>query len=220
MEAKIMKMTKLVYLAIFILYFSPQLKAQTFDERFEQKKTQIKYLVQQIAALQAYMGALEKGYQIVQQGSKAIANIKKEDFDLHNGYFNSLQAVNPEVARYGRIADIEHMQAAILQIHQQTTDNVNRGPVFSAGEQAVIRGVFSNLISESTNITDALTSVVTPGKLEMSDNERINRIDSLYYAMQRLYNGSLEYSHTIAALSYGRKADIFEAATGTLLYGF
>lgn len=49
--------------------FSFQLaEAQTFDEWFRQKKTQKKYLVQQIAALKVYLGYLKEGYEIAQKG--------------------------------------------------------------------------------------------------------------------------------------------------------
>ena len=39
-------------------------QAQTFAEWFRQKKTQKQYLIQQIAALQVYIGYAQKGYSI------------------------------------------------------------------------------------------------------------------------------------------------------------
>ena len=42
--------------------------AQTWDEWFEQKKTQIQYLEKQIVELGIFIGDLQKGYQIVQKG--------------------------------------------------------------------------------------------------------------------------------------------------------
>ena len=50
--------------------------AQTLAEWTQQNKTQIKYLVEQIAALQAYALVAEKGYSIAKTGLNAIGNIK------------------------------------------------------------------------------------------------------------------------------------------------
>ena len=43
-------------------------KAQTFAEWFQQKKTQIKYLTEQIAALEQYGNYVKQGYRIAQGG--------------------------------------------------------------------------------------------------------------------------------------------------------
>lgn len=58
-------------------------KVQTFHEWFRQKKTQKKYLIQQIAALKVYLGYVQKGYSIAQKGLTTVSNIKKGNFDLH-----------------------------------------------------------------------------------------------------------------------------------------
>jgi hypothetical protein len=97
-----------------ICFSSCWVKAQTFDEWFRQKKTQIQYLIDQIAALKVYSQSLEKGYQITGAGLKFIHGVKKGDFDLHQFYFSSLKKVNPQVKSYTKIADIILLQTAIL----------------------------------------------------------------------------------------------------------
>ena len=42
-------------------------RAQTFAEWFRQSATQKKYLLQQIAALQVYIGYVQKGYSIAKE---------------------------------------------------------------------------------------------------------------------------------------------------------
>jgi len=68
-------------------------RAQTFDEWFRQKSTQLKYLRQQIAALSAYSGVTEEGYRIVGRETDSIAAIKRADVGLFTGYFGSLRVV-------------------------------------------------------------------------------------------------------------------------------
>ena len=67
-------------------------KSQTWDEWFQQKKTKLKYIAQQIAAFEVYAGYLKKGYEIVDEGWNTVNDIKHGDFDLHNNYFTSLKS--------------------------------------------------------------------------------------------------------------------------------
>jgi hypothetical protein len=71
--------------------------AQTpnWNEWFRQKKTQLKYLAEQIAALKVYLEYLKKGYDVAQKGLSTIELIKSGSFSLHKDYFNSLKQVSP-----------------------------------------------------------------------------------------------------------------------------
>src|SRR5690348_12290797 len=99
-------MMKKIFLMVLICVSAFRVQAQTFDEWFRQKKTQIQYLTDQIAALQVYRQSLEKGHTIAGTGLKFIHGIKKSDFDLHHFYFSSLKKVNPQLKSYTKIADI------------------------------------------------------------------------------------------------------------------
>src|SRR5438270_175824 len=87
--------------------------AQTFDEWFNQKETQKKYLLAQIAALHTYIDYAQKGFSIVNNGLNTIRDIKKGDFNLHNNFLNSLSTVNPTVKKYAKVASIIAMQISI-----------------------------------------------------------------------------------------------------------
>ena len=58
------------FLIILFAVVSTSVKAQTFAEWFQQGATQKKYLLQQIAALQVYIGYVQKGYSIAKKGLK------------------------------------------------------------------------------------------------------------------------------------------------------
>src|ERR1700744_2509821 len=89
---------KFLFIAMLLLAASASCGAQTFDEWFSQKKTQIKYLVTQIAELELYTKDLEKGYQIAHDGLATINDIRHGEFDLHNNYFNSLLTANASIS--------------------------------------------------------------------------------------------------------------------------
>src|ERR1700750_1480750 len=89
--------------------------SQTYDEWFRQKKTQKEYLLQQIAALQTYIGYAEQGYSIVKSGLNLIGNVKKGDFSLHSDYFKSLANVNPSIKQYVKVAETITLQISIAK---------------------------------------------------------------------------------------------------------
>jgi hypothetical protein len=158
--------------------------AQNADEWLRQQKTQIKYLVQQIASLQAYALVAEKGYNIAKTGLNAISNIKKGDFSLHSDYFSSLKKVNPNVKAYTEIADIIAMQVSILKACHQQKLNMKSSGQFNDNEVSYAGKVFDNLLEDCTEIIDELITVTTNGILQMKDDERIKNIDRLYASMQ------------------------------------
>ena len=84
--------------------------AQTWDEWFQQKKTRLTYLTQQIVALQVYEGYLQKGYTIAKNGLNTMGAIKGGEFSLHQQFFAALSAINPALQHDSQIADIITLQ--------------------------------------------------------------------------------------------------------------
>ena len=52
--------------------------------------------------------------EIARDGLTTIHEIKNGEFNLHNLFFSSLKTVNPEVAKYSRIAVIIADQVSII----------------------------------------------------------------------------------------------------------
>src|SRR3954469_10258998 len=103
--------TILLVIATVLLFQSAD--AQTWDEWFKQKKTQKKYLVQQIAALRVYLDYLKKGYAVVHNGLNTIEHIKNGNFNLDRDFFSSLKNVNPAIKNTAKVADIIAFQIFI-----------------------------------------------------------------------------------------------------------
>src|SRR3954471_3868317 len=101
-------------LLLSLLVISAVCHAQTWDEWFKQKKTQIRYLEEQIIALQVYKNDVEKGYRIVQGGLSAIHEIKNGDFNLHKDYFSSLKSVSTAILNNSETNTIVDLQLQIL----------------------------------------------------------------------------------------------------------
>ncbi len=210
---------KLAGLCLMVLTcWAKQGHAQLWAELFQQKKTQIKYLTQQIAALQVYIGYVEKGYHIAQQGLTAISDIKNGEFNLHTAYFNSLKAINPSIRKDARIAEIIAMQLSIVQQYKKCYRQVKQSTRFNSGEVSYVYSVFTSLLGGCANDITDLISLTTAGKLQLTDDERISRIGALYSDMQDKYSFVQDFSEKVSILALSRMKEQNDAGTLGSLY--
>jgi len=194
-------------------------QAQTFAEWFRQKKTQKQYLIQQIAALQVHIGYAQKGYSIAKEGLNTIGDFKRGEFNLHTGYFNSLKSVNPKIKQYAKVADIIAMQVTIIQGYGRTRRQVRESGAFNRKELDYIGRVLGRLLDDCENTLDELIAVNTDGKLEMKDNERLERIDVLYKDMTDKYTFSQSFHSETMVLAASRIRENNDVQTSRALYG-
>jgi hypothetical protein len=197
-------MKKLFMLSILFL-FTLTSHAQTWNEWFKQKKTQRKYLIEQIAALKVYLGYAKEGYQIVQRGLYTIDNIQSGNFNLHRDFFSSLKNVNPAIAKSVKMADITMFQIGILRDVNQIRKQATSENKFTPQEILYLTKVCSNLLFLSDANIAELTSLITSGNLEMKDDERLLRINKIYNEMQDQFAFAHEFNASTQSLSAARK---------------
>jgi len=204
----------------FIILFSSigSIYAQTYDEWFRQKKTQLKYLVQQIAAYHVYEGYLYKGYDIAKHGLTAISSLKDGEFHLHETFFSSLFKINPAIQRYSRIADIITLQADILEQYKKCYKSAQQSSLLNSSEMEYIYSVFTALLNDCANDITLLISLTTDNQLQLHDDERLQRIDAIYNDMQSKYLFAKSFSNESITLTFGRQQEQNESATLKILY--
>jgi len=150
--------------------FQP-LKAQTFAEWFSQRKTQLKYLTEQIAALEQYGSYVRQGYQISREGLGGIGNWVKGEFDLHSQYYHSLRTVNPVIGHNPKADRIVGMAQVIPgQFDQLQSLEVPDAYV------RYIASVKASVLSEVDRELAELQTVLS-GSVAMRDDERLKRLD-------------------------------------------
>ena len=110
-----MKSIKIFICSCMLVVLTIPLHAQTFSEWFSQKKTQKKYLLEQIAALQMYIGYAKKGYEIAGSGLSTIRNITNGEFKLHDLFITGLKKVSPVVRNDIRVAEIILLEIEIIK---------------------------------------------------------------------------------------------------------
>ena len=199
-------MKKLLILSIAI-FLTDNLFAQTWSEWSRQKRTQKKYLLQQIAALQFYSGYLLKGHSIAQNGLNTIQSIKHGDFDLNSKYFTSLVTVNPKIKRFQKVADIIAIQVSIAKYTGKAIRNLINSNQFTNKELSYFKEVFNKLLTDCAKNLDELYSVITNGTVQMKDDERIKAIDNIYDDMQDKKMFTISFCNDASGLSIQRSND-------------
>lgn len=202
---------------LLLLCISPFAKAQNWEEWTQQRKTQKKYLLQQIAALQVYIGYAKKGYDVANKGLTTIRNIKNGDFNLHRDFIGSLKQVNPKIKKYAKVADIIAYQVRIMKETKKTQQGMRETGQFTTDELDYCKIVFDNLLKECLKSIEELFLLITSGVLEMKDDERIKRIDALYADIQNKYAFSSTFSEEMGLLSVQRIGEQIEINRSKIL---
>lgn len=203
----------------FALFVVTSVKAQTLQEWTQQKKTQIKYLLQQIAANKVYIEYLQKGYSIANRGITTIRKIKSGDFDLHYDFLSSLKAVNPTIKNSGKVVGIIALQIKIIRESTQAVERIREMNQFTTEETNYCSKVFDNLLEDCLKNLDELFMVISSGDLTMTDDERMKRIDKLYAAMQSKYGFCASFSNEMSLLAIQRLNEQIEVNQSEILNG-
>lgn len=198
-------MKRTIIITVLLVFEFTAGNAQTPEEWTQQKATQKKYLLQQIAALRLYLDYAEKGYQIGREGLSTIQRIKKGDFDLHDHFSSSLSKVNPAIKKYAKISNVILYQSKILKTAKQCLDAISASDQLTPEEMAYCKRVFDFLLAECVQTIEELVSVITDSNWQMSDDERLKRIDKIYTTIQNQFAFSSYFRDEIHLLTTQRK---------------
>ncbi|WP_316795076.1 hypothetical protein [Pedobacter agri] len=189
-----------------LLFFSFSAKAQTWSEWFSQKKTQQKYLIEQVAALKLYAGYLIKGYEIGRSGLGFIKDAGKGELDLHSVFFSSLKSVSPTVRNNIKVAEILQMQIDV----SRAFSTVSKITGLSEEHKIYASLVRTELLSDCLADLEELLLIITSGKFELTDDERLLRIDGLHQRMEDKRNFAFGFAGSVNSLGTERSRELDE----------
>ena len=211
MEA-IIKLRKYVLLACALCCFG-RVKAQS------QELQQLLLNIEKLTQFKAILSDMKTGYQIYQQGYGMISNLSKGNFNLHNVYLTGLMAVSPAVRNNPRVAQIITQQAALVKEYKRYGSLFRQSGSFKIEELNYIDQVFGQLVRQSDADVDDLTSVMTAGKLRMSDDDRLRAIDRIFNQSSEQLDFLRWFNRKAMLLSLGRSKDLNDTRTLKQLYG-
>ena len=211
-------MKKLIILITLVSCFYIS-HAQTWAEWFQQKQTQKKYLIEQIAALQVYLGYVKKGYEIASKGIHTISDIKNGEFNLHGTFFNSLKAVNPQIKNVAKVAAIITLQISIVQHFKSSIKTYHDSQQFNNDELDYIGKVYADLTVDCLEDIDQLIAVITDNTFQMTDDERIKQINIIYADMLDKNQFAQSFTNSAKLLAQQRTKEQNDISVAQNLYG-
>lgn len=188
--------------------------AQTFAEWFKQSSTQKKYLLEQIEALQVYSGYLKKGYSIAKGGLGSIFGSLLSENGMHSAYYNELKKVNPMVTNDSRVKEIVRWQKDVMMLLNQWAQINGLSP----NEKLYLQEVRSAVYKDCEEVLTNLQNVVSDGKMEMSDSDRLKLIAQLHTEMQANYRFAVGF--TVQAKSYAAQRQQEQTGTHVLVKAY
>ncbi|HEY8929534.1 MAG TPA: hypothetical protein VIM55_10105 [Mucilaginibacter sp.] len=191
-----------------LLLLSLPAKAQLFG----QANAQVKYYEQQIAAYHALQSEIKQGYNVCKNGLNGIASINTAELNAHTAYCTALKIPSPAVKNSSQVKDILNYQAYINRAFSQTFEGLNTDE--ANYETAVKNQVFDGCNKDLVDLQNLLAA----NKLQLSDDERLKRLNAIHASMLEKYQFSQSFTNSLKILALRRQQESNDANTLTNLY--
>ncbi len=179
-----------------------------------QEATQLILNYEKLKQLEEILDNMYKGYKILSQGYNRIKDIAEGNYNIHQVFLDGLFAINPSIAKYKRIPDIIRYQQLLMKEYRRAFNRFRNDSNLTPDEIIYLEKVYDYLIKQSLKNLEELAMIVTANKLRMSDDERIQSIDRIYFdienklAFLRYFNNSTQ----VLVLQRAKEGSDVEAA--------
>ncbi len=174
---------------------------------------------EKLQELEKILDNMYVGYKILDKGYTTIKNISEGNYTLHQLFLDGLMAVNPTIRNYKRIPYIIDYQKILLAEYKNAYSRFKNDPHFTPQEIEYLANVYNYLFMASLRNIDDLVMIITATKLRMSDAERMQAIDRIFYEMEGklVFLRSFNNSTQLLAIQRARAANDMRAINH--LYG-
>ncbi|MBB5396658.1 hypothetical protein [Mucilaginibacter sp. AK015] len=208
----------LLFFSLASLSYS-RAQAQFLGGFFSQQSQQRKLMAEQIALYEIYLSAIKTGYHVAETGLNTAHELKNGTFNLHDAYFNSLEQVNPLIQNNPKAKAIADLNAQTLKLFSDEWTWQQRQKLLSAGELAYFQKVQANITARCRLDIEELTDVLTPGKLQLTDAQRLDRLDKIYERMKDKFAFAGSFTGKCRKLATERKNNLRDKDQLKKLYG-
>jgi hypothetical protein len=212
MACKTEMMKKINILAVLLMMLLTPVKTVAQYQEMQQLLLNIEKLAQ----FKQILSDMKKGYEILTGGYRAVKDMTQGNFNLHKTFLDALMQVSPTVKNYKRVGDIINYQILLIKESKTAFKRFVNSKSFTEQEIAYFEKVYDHLFKESLRNLDELTTVITANKLRMSDDERLNAIDAIYFEMEDklLFLRNFNASSNILALQRAKEHNDVNALRG------
>lgn len=184
--------------------------------------TEVQQLIlnwEKLAELEKILDNMYTGYKILDKGYSTIKNIAEGNYSIHQIFIDGLMLVNPTVRNYKRIPFIIDYQKLLLKEYSNAYNRFKNDPHFTPQELEYLANVYSYLFTASLRNIDDLVMIITATKLRMSDDERMQAIDRIFYDMESKLIFLRGFNNSTQLLAIQRARSANDVRTIQHLYG-
>jgi len=102
------------------------------------------------------------------------------------------------------------LQNGIAKLTNALLKELRQGALFNKEEMDYIVTTTQQLHSECLTSMDDLMTILTPGKLVMKDDERLERMETIYASMRDRYSFLQSFANSVILLSNQRRHEKME----------
>jgi len=154
---------------------------------FNQQQSKFRIMLQQIVSLQQQYFTLKKGYNSAATGLNKAKELKNGTFSLHGDYYASLYQVSAAVRNNPKVKEITVLQEQVIGLFDAAIAWQKEKQLVSGDEINYFKSVYSKLLEDCKKSLEELRLAVSPGEMQMTDAQRLAKIDQLYRHTQAQY---------------------------------
>ena len=173
-----------------------------------------KTMLEQLAALKAYVITAERGYHLAEDGLHLIRDFKSGEFNLHRHFFESLRTVDQATANDPSVKKSYELIDAIDNICSQAVSAYAGSGWLQPGEMRYLQEVHQLIEDHNHKDQGKLQVLTRQDALSMTDGQRIGQIREVAMVLQARYSQVRNFLAGVTWLVYQRKKE--HAFTGTL----
>ncbi|QES88923.1 hypothetical protein [Rhizosphaericola mali] len=184
-----------------------------------QDKKMIQNNTAQISLLKTYSDYLDKGLTIAHDGMDLTHSLKNGEFGLHSLYYSSLLQVNPNVKKYPLAGQTLNLYAKMEKLETSIYNNVLSTDMLSTQEKQSLKTFVNNLMTMAGKDMEELNNLLTDGKYQLTDDERMKTMDMVNKRIVGKYNALHLTEKRINTIISGRKQQKTNTSKLRQLYG-
>lgn len=174
--------------------------------------------IEKLAQFKGILKEMKNGYDVVSKGYTTVRNLSEGNFNIHKAFIDGLMEASPAVKKYYKVGKIVGYQMALVKEYKSAFNRFRDSKLLNPSEIKYIGTVYSNLLEQSLRNLDELANVVTSGKLQMTDDERLKAIDTIHTEMEDKLSFLRSFNSNASLLTIQRQKEKNEIEPSKRLY--
>ncbi len=148
-----------------------------------------------------------------------ISGWTEQQRSLYSNYYAELGKIKSVITKYQRIKDITLKQAALVKEYKRAWSLFRQDSHFNPKELDYMQQVYTGILDASVKNLDEIMLVVSPAKTQMTDEQRLELINTASNHLDENYNDLHQFNNQGIQLSLQRSKDLNDSRSIKKLYG-